>query len=132
MSALTTKRNNGTRTSLPGWSNIEKNLFEDFFPQSRANIVENEDNYEWLVDMPGVGAENIDVEVNERKGMVEVSTNYEESSENVKRRRSYSRAVGIGESIDAENIEASYEDGVLTVTLPKTKKEEVTRKIEVT
>jgi len=132
MSALTTKRNNGTRTSLPGWSNIEKNLFEDLFPKSRANIVENEDSYEWLVDMPGVGAENIDVEVNERKGMVEVSTNYEESSENVRRRRSYSRAVGIGESIDAENIEASYEDGVLTVTLPKTKKEEVTRKIEVT
>lgn len=138
MTALT-KRNNGTRTGLPGWAEVDspiENILDNFFTPMRgrasANIVEGEDNYEWTVDMPGVGAENINVEVNDQKGTVSVSTSYEDSGENMKRRRSYHRAVRIGDGIDTDSIEASYEDGVLTVTLPKTDREEVTRQIEVT
>jgi HSP20 family protein len=134
MTALTRFRNNGT--GLPGWAEVDspiENLFDNFLTPTRsANIVENENNYEWSVDMPGVGAENVNVEVNDRKGTVSVSTSYENSSEDVKRRRSYHRAVRIGDGIDTEAIEASYENGVLTVTLPKTEREEVTRQIEVT
>lgn len=108
-------------------------MLENFFAPSRragANVVETEDGYEWKVDMPGVGEDNINVEYNGQKSTLTVSTSFEEADESTRRRRSYQRAVRIGDGIDAENISASYKNGVLTVELPKTEKEEVTRKIE--
>ena len=133
MNTLTRTRNNG----LPGWTGVDNNpvdrMLENFFAPSRqtgANVVETENGYEWRVDMPGVGEDNINVEYNGQKSTLTVSTSFEEADESTRRRRSYQRAVRIGDGIDAENISASYENGVLTVELPKTEKEEVTRKIE--
>lgn len=109
-------------------------LFEPVRGTNRrgSNITEHEDSFEWSVDMPGVDRENIDVTVNDRQGTIEVSTTFEESDDDIKRHRDYFYSVRFGDTIDTEDISAEYDSGVLTVTLPKTEREENTRKIEVT
>lgn len=97
-----------------------------------SNIEETDDGYNWHVDMPGVGEDNINVEYNGQSNTVTVSTSYEDADEDVRRRRSYSRTVRVGDQIDPAGISASYEDGVLSVHFPKTEEEEVTRQIEIT
>ena len=137
MTALTPTRttSNGTRTrGLPGWTADIDRMFEDLFTSpvkssSGARITENEDSFEWSVDMPGVDRENIDVKVDEND-MVHVSTSYEDSDEN--HRRSYSYSVRLGNSVDTSGITAEYENGVLTLRLPKHDPEENVRQIEVT
>lgn len=139
MTALTptrTRRNNST-PGFPGWSTDIDRMIEDLFSgasRSRGNssITEHDDRFEWSVDMPGVGADNIEVNYNENDGTLSVATSYEQSDENTTARRSYHYTVRLGKSIDTEDISAEYEEGVLTITLPKIEREENVRQIEVT
>lgn len=130
--ATTTRSKNGT---LPGWTRAGDPL-EDIFssllrrPSDGTRIVENDDSYDWMIEMPGVGKENIDVRVED--GTLRVETNYEDEGEDHYARRSFSNAVRIGNQIDTENITASYEDGVLTVNMPKVTETTTGREIEVT
>lgn len=43
----------------------------------------------------------------------------------------YVRTLSVGRRVDADNIGASYTNGVLTVTLPKTNPEALNRRIEI-
>jgi len=143
MTNLTRTSNNGTKTGLPGWSTIDRDfdrmLDEMFRPfgssKSKAgqtNIVEHDDSFEWQVDMPGVGEDNIDVSYDRKSNTLSVSTSYEESSENASMRRDFRYSVRLGSEIDTEGITAEYEQGVLHVNLPKTEREENVKQIEVT
>lgn len=141
MTALTPtldSKSNGT-PGLPGWSsgsllsNDIDRMFEDFFRSSRRKlnntpITEKEDHFEWSVDMPGVGRENIDVNYNETSGTLSVATSYEDDDG----QRDYHYSVRLGNTIDTESISAEYEQGVLTVSLPKSSREENVRQIDVT
>ena len=143
MTALTPtfdSKSNGT-PGLPGWSsgsllsNDIDRIFEDFFRPSQSrrklkntSITEEEDHFEWSVDMPGVGRENIDVNYNETSGTLSVATSYEDDGG----RRDYHYSVRLGNTIDTESISAEYEQGVLTVSLPKSSREGNVRQIEVT
>jgi HSP20 family protein len=87
-------------------------------------------------EIPGVEAENIDVKVQGNvltiKG--ERLREHEEEDENFHRiERSYGsffRSLKLPSEVDAEKIDASYEKGVLRITLSKGKKE-VGKKIEI-
>jgi HSP20 family protein len=108
-------------------------MFEDLFTSpvrssSGARITENEDSFDWSVDMPGIDRENIDVKIDENDTL-HVSTSYENSDST--HRRSYSYSVRLGSRIDTEEIEAEYENGVLTVNLPKRDPQENVREIDI-
>lgn len=131
--APSTRKKNGT---LPGWSRAGdpiEDIFNSFLrrPSDGTRIVENEDSYDWMIEMPGVGKDNIDVTVED--GTLRVETNYEDEGENHYARRNISKAVRIGKLIDTDEISATYENGVLNVNMPKVDEETTTgRKIEVT
>ena len=114
----------------------KNSLFGNTFLQrsgrGTSNIEETDGGYNWHVDMPGVGEDNINVEYNGQNNTVTVSTSYGDAEGDVRRRRSYSRTVRVGDQIDSAGINASYEDGVLSVHFPKTEEEQVTRQIEIT
>lgn len=124
-----------TITGLPGWSRFD-DIFESMFSEvTRKDIrVRNlDDHIEWSIDMPGVGEENIEV-LFKSGNTLTVQTSYGETSEDADyervEQRHYVKTMKLGDNIDTENIDASYEDGVLTVTLPKVEQNQETRQIE--
>jgi HSP20 family protein len=89
-----------------------------------ANILETEKDFRVEMALPGVDKKDIRVEHN--KGILTIRL--EKSEENQEKegytRKEFdfsgaSRTFRTGEKIDAENISARYENGVLTVQLPK-------------
>ena len=75
------------------------------------------------VDLPGVQPESIDVTVERNVLTVRAERRWApaEGDELVVRERPsgvYSRQLFLGETLDAGRLEASYENGVLTLTIP--------------
>lgn len=82
-----------------------------------------DDDFVMRFDLPGVHPENINLEVEDGTLTIEA----ERVAENVEgvtwisRERPHgrhSRIVKLGRSLDSESISASYDQGVLTVTIP--------------
>ena len=116
-------------------------VFEDFFkpwndwvnggffgkPQAvpAVNITDNKDDYKVSVAAPGLKKNDfkIDLEGN----MLTISSEKEENKEEkdaryTRKEYSYSafrRSFALPEEVNQDKIEASYEDGVLKVVLPK-------------
>jgi len=104
-----------------------KTFNESFTPQ--VNIKETNDAYQLTFLTPGRNKE--DFKINIEKNLLTVSSEMKEEqvqeNENHIRRefslQSFKRTFTLDEKIEAEKIEAKYENGLLTLTLPK--KEEV-------
>jgi HSP20 family protein len=85
------------------------------------------DHYVLHADLPGVDPGSVDVSVDngtltiraERSGRTEESVEWLSSERFV---GSYLRQLALGDGIDAERIAATYEGGVLTVTIPMAEK----------
>jgi len=94
-----------------------------------VNISETKDNYELEFNVPGRKKEDFKITVD--KNILTVSfekkeDNKEENRQYVKREfitQSFKRSFTLDEKINADNIDARYENGILSLTLPK--KEEV-------
>ena len=101
----------------------------------RMDAVRRESEIELRFDLPGIDPESIDVTVDH--GVLAVSASrseeYTEDEKPFIRERvmgSYSRRIRLSDAVDAEKIEASYTDGVLTVHVPVAEQAKP-RKIEV-
>ena len=86
-------------------------------------------------DLPGVDAGSIDltVEKNVLTVSAERSWQRQEGDEVVVSERpqgSYKRQLFLGETLDSDRIEASYDNGVLTITIPVAEQAKA-RKVEV-
>ncbi|AZH25651.1 Hsp20/alpha crystallin family protein [Haloplanus aerogenes] len=98
-------------------------------PGASAMSIDLEDRGDELVltgDLPGFETEDIDVRVKERTLHIAAErdeTAEEESGEYVRRERrrtSVSRSIPLPSAIDTDGIAATYNNGVLTVRMPKT------------
>jgi HSP20 family protein len=93
------------------------------------------DHYVLLADLPGVDPGSIDVNVDNGTLTIraERSARGDETVEWVASERftgSYMRQLSLGDGLDADRIEAAYENGVLSVTIPVAEKAKP-RRIEV-
>lgn len=95
----------------------------DFAPS--CEITEQENNYLMKVDLPGVKKDQVKVEVDGDRLTIRAERK-EEKEENTKKRHlseiaygSYVRSFSVPQAIDPNKIEAKFDDGVLTVTVPK-------------
>ena len=90
------------------------------------DVLEKEDRFVVKVELPGVKEEDVNVTVSgstltiegEKKAESEVKKKgyyYSETSYG-----SFSRSITIPPTVDASKIEASYDKGVLEITIPKT------------
>lgn len=87
------------------------------------------------VDLPGVDPDSIDVEVEKSSLTISAERLWDRDEEiqvllNERVSGSFSRQFFLGEGLDTENIEAGYDHGVLTVSIPVAEAAK-TRKIEV-
>lgn len=93
-------------------------------PQPRAlsvNIREEEDAYVLYALVPGLKAEDLNIQVLENIISIEGEYKDEEASflMNELPRGAFRRSLRMPSEIDSEKVEARIADGVLTLTLPK-------------
>lgn len=126
-----------TRSPWSGLENEIDHLFENAlsgltdstnagrFP---VDIYEDKDNAYVRADLPGVDRNDISVEVVD--GFLNIHATRKQTAGDAGQSFAYDRSLSIPENSEPEKVAAAYEDGVLTVTLPK-KEEAKPRKISV-
>jgi HSP20 family protein len=113
-------------------------LFNEFFSPAastaevgstiaaRFDVVEKADRFEARIEIPGVSKEDIDVQIDGAsvrvKAEVKTKTEAEEGTKVLHTNRatqSWVRSFALPAEVDESRAEAAYENGVLTLTLPK-------------
>jgi len=90
------------------------------------DLSEDKDNLVASVEIPGLSKENLDVSVHE--GVLNISgermrAKERETDEAHRRERVYGRfhrSISLPKPVKVDSIKATYRDGILTVTMPKT------------
>lgn len=113
-------------------------IFDDFIsskkePKMKCDIYEKGNNYHIEMDIPGFNKNEISVETKNGYLTIIAEKNNEVNNEDkekkyIRRERTYGkyeRSFYLGD-LDAENISAKFENGILKITVPK--KEEVESK----
>jgi HSP20 family protein len=128
---------------LPVWANLVNSFFNNDLADwsSRhysdtnttlpaVNIKENTDAFEVEMATPGMAKDDFKIELN--NDLLTISSEKKNESEikegeTYTRReysyQSFSRSFNLPKTVDAEKISAKYENGILSITIPK--KEEV-------
>ena len=111
------------------WSGLESEidrLFEgaltDFNGASSTrfpvDLYEDQNNTYVRAELPGVNRDDINVEMTD--GYLTIAAARKSGGDGSDEESfSFSRAVSIADEVDSNKVSASYENGVLTVTLPK-------------
>lgn len=110
--------------------------FDDFFKpmffeeskELRTNIRESENSYELDVELPGYGKDEIKVSLDSGYLTVSAQKTKEEEEKHYLRREiseRASRSYYVGTGISREDIKAKYENGILSLTVPKEQPKQV-------
>ncbi len=97
-------------------------LFDDLFSpdsgshQPAADLYEDDSNFYARFELPGVKKDAIDVEL--ENSVLTISSNQTEEIEDVTRAYCFQRSVSVPDGVALEKVSASYQDGILTVTMP--------------
>ncbi|KAI0931255.1 hypothetical protein AcW1_001294 [Taiwanofungus camphoratus] len=103
----------------------------DIHEDMKANVVTA------TFELPGLKKEDVDISVHNNvlsvSGESKISSVGEENGYSVRERRygKISRTISLPQGIQVENVKASMENGVLTVTFPRTTPEIAPKKITV-
>ena len=119
------------------------NLFDDFmdfsFPDidkelygkraqniMKTDVKELDDAYEVMVDLPGFNKEDIHLELNDGNLTISAGKSLDKENESkgnyIRRERvvgNMQRSFYVGEALTEEDIRAKYENGILTLIIPK-------------
>ena len=128
------------RRMLEGGLTIEP-LSESLGWMPAMEIVENDDAFVVSAELPGISAREVDISLDD--GVLTLSGEKKEEKEEGKegskfhmwerRYGSFRRSFTLPQAVEADKITAKATDGILTVTLPKTKKAKAQgRKIPIT
>lgn len=82
-------------------------------PRFPVDLYEDKENTYVRAELPGVNRDAINIEMVD--GYLTIAASRQEKDET----RTFNRSVSIPESVQADKVTAAYENGVLTVTLPK-------------
>lgn len=93
-----------------------------------VDLYEDKDNAYVRAELPGVDRADINVEMVEDYLTISAARKVKDGDN--EESYSFSRSVSIPEAVQADKVSANYENGVLTVTLPK-KEEAKPRKISI-
>jgi HSP20 family protein len=104
-----------------------------------VNIKEDEKKYSLELAIPGINKNDLKIDMKEDVITIssEMKKESEENNDSYKRKEfsysAFSRSFYVPENVNKEKIEASYKDGVLSVTLPKEdeEKSKISKTIEI-
>ncbi|AAM71883.1 MAG TPA: Hsp20/alpha crystallin family protein [Chlorobaculum sp.] len=120
-------------------------LFDDIWsgsqmavaPSFKVDISEDENAYHLDAELPGIAKEQIALNIEDDVLTIKAERTHKEEEKKKNYHRvertygSFSRSFNIGEIIDQEHIGATYDNGVLHVTLPKTQPAKKTKEIPI-
>lgn len=101
------------------------NRFNTDFSLPKVNIKETSDDYSLELAVPGFKKDDFNIDLDDHVLTIssEKKTEAENTEDNYTRREfgysSFKRTFSLPESIDESKIKAIYEEGILTVQLPK-------------
>ena len=105
--------------------------WQDFRPFNGSNtlpldIYEDKDNYTIVANIPGLNAEDITINLHDNVLSIDVEIAQPEVNEGTRvlvQERFYgalNRRFSLPQPVDINNVEADYNNGTITLTLPKT------------
>jgi HSP20 family protein len=92
-----------------------------------VDVIEEDDRYVMRADLPGIKPDDVKIEVSDDTLTVsgEHAETKEEEQENYVRRErrygSFSRSMALPHGMKADDVEATIEDGVLEISIPRPK-----------
>ena len=132
--------------ALSPWQDMDR-IFESAFPRGllgfgrwplsdwtarletklpAVDVIDRPDHILVRAEVPGVKKEDLDVSVSDNLVTIRASTKYEEEKEEGEYYRcemshgEFSRSVSLPAAVDSAEARASFKDGILELTLPKT------------
>jgi len=125
-------------------------LFDDFFTNTEkldtnynkhttpaVNVKEDEKSFIIELAVPGIKKQDLNIELDNNKLSIsneKESSKLEEKEKYTRREFVYSkfqRTFNLPKNVDEKNIAGDYKDGILTVTIPKIKERNLTKKITI-
>lgn len=122
-------------SEMSGVQDEVNRIFDDFFTRSTAegnaifapplDIAESENEIVVKVEVPGIAQKDIDITVHDGVLTVKGEKKVEREEKNLQWHRleraygSFARSLTLPNTVNHEDIKASYRDGVLTLTLAK-------------
>ena len=109
---------------------VEKKLYGKHAAQvMKTDVHEHDDHYEIVIDLPGFKKDQIDLQLQNGYLTITASKGLEEEGKDKKGKivhqeryeGSMTRSFYIGENVKEEDVQAKFEDGVLTLDFPKEK-----------
>ncbi|MDH3575672.1 MAG: Hsp20/alpha crystallin family protein [Desulfobacteraceae bacterium] len=106
-------------------------LSEGAFPIPAAgvfpltNVTEDKDNYYVRAELPGINSDELDIQVTVKGISISGERKIPVEGNNVKYHRrereagKFSRTINLPEDVDVNKVDASLNNGILTVTIPK-------------
>lgn len=102
----------------------------------KTDITDTNGNYVLDIDLPGYNKEDLDIDLNE--GYLTISANHTASDEEkddkgnlIREERSFgscTRSFYVGDMITPEQINAKFDNGVLTITIPHNEVKQIENK----
>jgi HSP20 family protein len=111
---------------FPSQSESEDGSSEQAVWAPRTDLIETEDAYRLHLDLPGMSKDDLTINYKDNQLTVSGERASERPGENeefVRVERSFGhfyRAFTLPRTVNAEDISATYENGVLTIRVPKT------------
>ena len=90
-----------------------------------VDLYEDRDSFVFKMELPGMSKDQIDISLHEGVLSISGERKEEQKQEDAETYRSeryfgrFQRSVSLPTRVDADKVNASYKDGILTVTLPK-------------
>lgn len=122
------RNNNDIFDAMNDWLDFPRNFFDnkEMSKMMQSDVAENDKEYTVKVDMPGMDKNKININYND--GVLSISGSRKSFKDNSKKDNSIihkerveghiSRSFRLP-NVVASNIHAKYDNGVLTITLPK-------------
>jgi HSP20 family protein len=85
--------------------------------QFPVDLYEDKENTYVRAELPGISRDDVSVEMIE--GYLTITAVRKETAGDGEESVSFSRSISIPEDVHSDKVAAAYQDGVLTVTLPK-------------
>lgn len=114
-------------------------FYDDFYrPLAHASVDkppaidvhENDEGYLIKADLPGISKDDIEVKLEKGILTIKAETSSEDKEEKdgklIRQERHFGqfmRQLSVGSDIDPDTVKASFDDGVLSLSLPKVKQE---------
>lgn len=107
---------------------------ERYLENINLDIIEDEGSYNVTADLAGVEEKDIDIELDKNKLYIKAKREHlhKDKKHHVQERYygEFQRSINLPDNIDSDKIEAKYNNGILSLNIPKKEKDNTTKKYQ--